>query len=320
MKLDPNLSFTLEGNEVALRNVDLAQTPLEKLQNRCDEHAKLVFLFDASSSMSCQIAATYTDMYLWPADVILNIRAVLNASLARINGAVAQGLPAGAAMQGDLDASALQLAKPDSSGLLILTADDEELKRLIVQFKLIDAFGIKPNWQKHDRQPPTRIDVVKQLAKQEIERRFARYPRSRIAVISFDSSPNTLFDDGTPDQLWPALEQLHAYGGTDILAAIRMGMDVCRKAPSKVGIHHFIVVSDGEDHVADHNIGQWVPALKASGVVLDYIHIGDYDANDGLKKACADLGGEFVVVSSVHDLEKKFIAAVGRKLLASAAA
>ena len=320
MKLDPNLSFTLEGNEVALRNVDLVQTPLEKLQNRCDEFAKLVFLFDASSSMSCQIAATYTDMYEWPADVILNIRAMLNASLARINGAVAQGLPACAAIQSDLDASALQIVKPDSSGLLVLTADDEELKRLIVQHTLTDAFGIKPNWQKHDRQPPTRIDVVKKLAKQEIERRFAKYPKSRIAVISFESSPTPLFDDGTPDQLWPALEQLRACGGTDILAAIRMGMDVCRKAPSKVGIHHFIIVSDGADCVADLNIGQWVPALKASGVVLDYIHIGDYDANDGLKKACLDLGGEFVVVNSLHDLEKHFIAAVERKLLASAAA
>ena len=58
-----------------------------------------------------------------------------------------------------------------------------------------------------------------------------------------------------------------------------------------------------------------MPALKTSGVVLDYIHIGDEYVNAGLAAACKALGGEFVTVNSERDFAKKFVDAVQRKML-----
>jgi len=206
--------------------------------------------------------------------------------------------------------------------------------------------------------PLSRIDLVKKLAKQEIQKRFDKFPKSAVSVVPFSGRPVTLFDMQDPKNLWPALDGLNspwsAYicnacgrvenapngrwgnsnnapvcacnnkpmtlewsdGGTDILAAIRKAMDLCRLKPSAVGIHHIILVTDGEDGNAAHTIGTWVPAMKASGVVLDYIHIGDASqANQGLVDACKQLGGEYVVVNSEKDFTTKFIAAVGRKML-----
>jgi len=174
---------------------------------------------------------------------------------------------------------------------------------------------------------PIRIDLVKRLAKQELENRFKKYPNSKISVIPFGDRPVVLFDDGDPKDLWSALDRLKTCfsldgtyeqstgGGTNILGAIRKAIDVCRAKPSPVGLHHFIIVSDGEDYHANNTIGSWVPALKASGVVMDYIHVGCESANDGLKAACLALGGEFVTVNSERDFETQFKLAVARLML-----
>jgi hypothetical protein len=215
---------------------------------------------------------------------------------------------------------------------------------------MIVFFNIAVDFSKKLQQPPTRIDLVKKLAKQEIAGRFKKFPQSKVSVIPFSGHPVTLFDCQDPDNLWPALDLLSttwsAYlchscgktydrntariacecggklkmegsdGGTDILEAIREAMELCRKNPSPVGIHHIILVTDGEDFQAEANIGGWVPSMKASGVVLDYIHIGEASqANKGLKDACAALGGEYVNVNTERELEEKFIAAVNRLML-----
>jgi hypothetical protein len=104
-------------------------------------------------------------------------------------------------------------------------------------------------------------------------------------------------------------------GGTNILNGLRRAMDVCRDKPSAVGIHHFILVSDGEDCAADNNIGSWLPALKASGVVLDYIHIGETSLNEGIKKVAIALGGTCVQVVTEEELKEKFIEAAQRLCL-----
>ena len=63
-------------------------------------------------------------------------------------------------------------------------------------------------------------------------------------------------------------------------------------------------------------ISSWVPNLKASGIVLDYIHIGEEGcANAELRAACVALGGEYCVVNSEREFEAKFVEAVHRKLL-----
>ena len=166
---------------------------------------------------------------------------------------------------------------------------------------------------------PGKMDLVKKLARQEIEKRYQKFPGSRVAVIQFGSRAETIFDDGAPDELWPALENLTAHGhlsySTDILSGIRKAMEVCRAKPSRIGVHHFIIVGDGQDS-GTYAIDSWLPALKASGVVLDYIHIGSEGSlNEPLQKACVALAGEFVTVDSEEAFEAKFIAAAERLCL-----
>jgi len=347
MKLN-DLNLGNVGNEITLRKTELEAKPsvLKKLDAVYDEHARLLFLFDTSGSMNSRVAADkhgkgYADQFIWSdVDALL---AKVSSEIARLN----LGDPLA-------DETYAQLADkvPGPNNELMFTADVEELKNRIIRANMMDEFGVIPDLTKKHQQPPTRIELVKKLAKQEIATRFKKFPESKISVIPFSGHPVTLFDCQEPDNLWPALDLLStswnallcrtcgkAYkyeggnnrvacdcggqlymdgsdGGTDILSAIREAMELCRKKPSPVGIHHIIMVTDGEDYQADTNIGAWVPSMKASGVVLDYIHIGEESqANAGLKAACTALGGEYVTVNTEREIEAKFIAAVTRLLM-----
>ena len=166
---------------------------------------------------------------------------------------------------------------------------------------------------------PSRMELTKSVAKAQIEARFAKYPGSHVAVIQFGDGHDVLFDDGKPEELWPKLEEMDCHGrrssSTDIMGAIRGAMTVCRKSPSPVGVHHFIMVGDGGDG-GTRVIDSWIPALKASGVVLDYIHIGEsHYANEDLQRACLALGGEFVAVDSAEAFQERFLTAMNRLLL-----
>ena len=170
--------------------------------------------------------------------------------------------------------------------------------------------------------PVSRIDLVKRMAKQEIDARYKKYPQSQTTVIRFGSHAETIFDGGTKNDLDAAMDQLNAHshlsGGTDIMSGLRKAMQVSRENPSPVGIHHFIVVTDGADG-GTYAIDEWIPALKASGVVLDYIHIGrDSSGNENLRQATKKLGGAYVVVDSVKAFEEKFLEAVNRPLMIEA--
>jgi len=312
MKLN-ELNFT--GTELVTKKSEVERTSvLHKLNSVYDENAKLVFLFDVSGSMSSCVAKSYTEQYAWTPELMADIRQKIAAVLAD---------PLSVVLGSDL----LMLCDPPASPFdpPTIPSDDTELQERIVRKNLIGELNIPVDFTKQHEQPPTRISLVKKLAKSELENRFKKYPKSRIAIIPFGGHAPVLFDDGTPDQLWPTLETLQIgmvvngkstnSGDTRILDAIKSGMEVCRKKPSAVGIHHFIVVTDGGDRVANENIVSWVPALKASGIVLDYIHIGDEHVNEGIKKACELLGGEAVTVNSVRDFEQRFVEAVGRKML-----
>jgi Mg-chelatase subunit ChlD len=310
------------GAQIAVRNTALQGNGFKKLTDTYDEHAKLVFIFDVSGSMDCRIAKSYTDGWTWTADQLAAIRNRVIAAISNINAnGLMNSLGVPTTSISEEDEKLAQLADPqrgDRGQLSLSTCTDEELKERVVRATLMDHFGIEVNWSRHgSASAPTRLECVKKLARQELEKRFAKYPQSQVSMVRFGSFAESLFNDGTAVDLWPVLDNLSigCGGGTDILAGIRKGMDTCRKAPSQVGVHHFIVVSDGEDGEADRTIGSWVPTLKASGICLDYIHIGDSGVNTGLEAACKALGGECVVVNSIKDLEAKFIEAVGRLML-----
>ena len=352
MKLD-NMNISLTGNEMTIRKTELkAQgSVLKKLDSVYDEHSKLVFCFDVSGSMEARVAKTFTDQYVWTPEILADIRQRAQDAINHCN-----------ALQMDLTMSVLplmadeaklvELCDPTKGPQLVLnfTPDDEELKERVVKRDMIGFFNLAIDFTKQHQEPPRRIELVKRLAQQELQNRFKKFPKSKIAVIPFGTYARPMFDDGVPDELWPALEELscnltihtcqkcgkrkasQAYhemcevcnqsmtpfqfgGGTDIMNSIKVALETCRKKPSQVGVHHFIIVSDGGDGAVEVSIDQWIPVLKASGVTMDYIHIGDEYANDGLKRACAALGGEFCIVNSEKDFEKKFVQAVNRLML-----
>lgn len=332
--LEREQTMKLNDTSISLGNTALTSSKKEdqnpqfkKLTDTYQEHAKLVFLFDVSGSMEARIAKdkhgnTYINEFVWEDDVLTAIRLKVDAAIVT--------------MMADAD------AMPDDPELVKLIdmnqgkpnfVTDDELKESILKANLIDHFGILPDVvTKRHQSPPTRLEVVKKLARQEIHARFAKYPNSRIAVVPFSDVAAALFDDGDQSEVDAAIDQLSVNltiphyddngqliretmmtGGTSILEAIHEGVEVCRRAPSMVGIHHIITVTDGGADVSE--LAAWVPTLKQSGVVLDYIHIGDETMNDNLVKACEALGGEAVSVNTEKDLTEKFIKATQRLML-----
>ena len=303
---------------VAVRKQEVAKTSvLKKLDSVYDEHAKLVFIFDISGSMEQRVArgAAQTNQFLWTPELIAQIRKEAKEAGEQCEIAAANGM--------DPEPMFTQLLPLWNVMTGTLTDDDEELKTLVVKHDLIARFGLQIDWLNHNKGVPTRLELVRKLGKRECKARFTKYPKARIAVVAFASSAEVRFDDQDPDKLDGVMDNLQQGlgGGTDILNGINLALDTCRKNPSAVGIHHFVVVSDGDDHNCTRNIGAWVPALKASGVVLDYIHIGELEnKNSGLEAACKELGGESVAVNTEDEFELKFVQAAQRPMLPPPAA
>lgn len=339
MKLD-NTNMTFGTTGITLRKQAVESNPFHKktISDTYSEHAKLVFLFDVSGSMASPIARSvsgkaYSDIYIWSPEVLADIRNRVGTVINEMN-FKRQTIPDWSlwdATEEEQELGKLRDLQMGPGGEFVFSSkDDEDLKDRILRADLTGYLNIPTDFSKKPIKPPTRMDIVKKLAKQEIMNRVKKFPKGRIAVVPFGDQPITLFDDGDPAQLETELDKLtdhgmtvthadgtssYAGGGTDILKAIRSGMEICRNKPSAVGIHHFILVTDGEDYTASATIPTWVPAMKASGVVLDYIHIGDSGVNDGLKQACQDLGGDYISVNSEIELEEKFVQAINRPLL-----
>lgn len=331
MKLD-NTSLNLGGAGLVLRKQALEQNAqFKKISDTYSEHAKLVFLFDVSGSMNCRIAvdkhgSAYADQFLWPegciADIKKRVQTVIGNMVMEANG----DPNADTVTDAELVALINRFNDPPTPEY----TDDEDLKKRIIKADLLGFLGIIPDLTKKHQEPPTRLGVLRTLAKQEINARFKKYPQSRIAVIPFSGQAAPLFDDGKQEEVDAAISkldpnmQINRYakdgsvksvcymdGGTDIMVAINEGLEVCRQHPSSVGLHHLIVVSDGGSGINT----AWTPILKSSGVVLDYIHIGDETPNQELVQMCKELGGDCVTVNSEMDLKEKFMQAVNRPML-----
>lgn len=343
MKLD-NAALTFGGSALTVRK-SAVDDPFAKKQKTISdtyaEHAKLVFLFDVSGSMAGLVTrdrhgSSYSDQFIWPDETMRAIHADATSACAKINACDADPDADGDEPQYQLTAGeslASSLLDPRTFGMpaTFMSADDEDLRRRIMSKGLTAQFGILPALGKHQA-PLSRMDIVKKLAQSEIIARFRKFPNSRVAVVAFGGNTMTLFDDGAADDVEAAVAKLNhqgmcavdangvrtdavEHGDTAILNAVRTGLDICRSRPSDVGLHHFILVTDGGDSDADRSLPGWVPTLKQSGVVLDYIHIGDSYANDGVKAACLATGGEFNVCNTEKDIAEKFTLAVARLCL-----
>jgi hypothetical protein len=325
MKLD-STSLNLSGAGLVLRKTAVQQNAqFKKISDTYSEFAKLVFLFDVSGSMNARIAtdkhgSSYATEFLWPEGCLADIRK----RVANLIGNMVMEANGVDSADTVTDAELTSLVNVFLMPPVQLFTDDEDLKSQIIKADLMAFLGIIPDITKKHQEPPTRLGVLRTLAKQEINARFQKYPNSRIAVIPFSGIAAPLFDDGKAEEVDAAIDKLDPHmqiptakgmcymdGGTDIMQAIGEGLEVCRKNPSKVGMHHIIVVSDGGSGINTN----WTPILKASGVVLDYIHIGDVTPNQELVMMCKELNGDCVTVNSEMELKEKFALAVNRLML-----
>ena len=292
------------------------ESRIKPLNGIYDEHQKLVFLFDCSGSMNSLIARSYEDQYTWTPEVLANIRF-------RVEEAFRAKAAVDAIEDEGLRATEMFLLGPEIHELASWcdpatgnAKPDDELKLAVIRTNRILEFNVQINWQEHNGVPPSRIEVVKKLAHNELAKRIAKYPNGKLAIIRFGSGAAVLYEEGKDESaLWAAVDSLSANdGGTEILNAIGVGIEVCRKHPSKVGIHHFVLVTDGGDTGGGY-IPNWIPTLKQSGVVLDYIHIGDEQPNYQIEEVCKATGGEYSLVNSEKSLREKFVEAVQRRCL-----
>ena len=311
MKLD-STSLNLSGAGLVLRKTAVEQNAqFKKISDTYSEFAKLVFLFDVSGSMNAQIAVdkhgtSYASEFLWPESCLADIKKRVD----RVIGNLVMDVNGDPNADVTTDSELTPLIDPFKMPPVPLFTDDEDLKSRILKADLMGFLGILPNITKKYQEPPTRLGVLRTLAKQEINARFDKYPNSRIAVIPFSGRIDLADIPG------PRGGVIYMDGGTDIMVAINEGLEVCRKHPSAVGLHHIIVVSDGGSGINT----SWTPILKSSGVVLDYIHIGDETPNQELVGMCKELGGDCVTVNSEMDLKEKFKLAVNRMMLPPAPA
>ena len=339
MKLD-NAAMTFGGSALTVRKTAVDAPKAKTISDTYGEHQKLVFLFDASGSMSQKVAtdkygATFTDAFIWTPEKLDEIGQACSRTVQKVSdfniGVLTGALdpdeddPA----LDELESRCLRLCRENMFAAPAVPTESE-IKERIVRNDATAEFGILPSLGKR-QEPPSRMDLVKRLASAEITARFKKFPNARVAVVAFGGNALTLFDDGDAAQVDAAVAQLDANGmnapvtegstyagprvdnsDTNIMGAVSAGMNICRAKPSAVGLHHFILVSDGGAYTS---LNSWVPNLKASGIVLDYIHIGDHYINDDVKAACAATGGEFVVCNTEKDIAEKFTLAATRLCL-----
>ena len=334
--------MTFGGNALAVRKADVKEPSRAKtVSDTYGEHQKLVFLLDASGSMEQKVAtdvngATFTDAFIWTPEKLTEIgeacaRAVQK--IADFNIGVLNGTLDENADDPGLDPFESLCARLCRENALAdpRTLTETEIKERIVRHDLTLTFGVLPTLGKR-QEPPSRMDLVKRLASAEITARFKKFPNARVAVVAFGGNALTLFDDGDASQVDAAVAQLDANGmkapitdgstyasprvdncETDIMGAVKSGMDICRERPSAVGLHHFVLVTDGG---AGTNLRGWIATMKASGVVLDYIHIGEtHYVNDDIKAACEATGGQYMVCNREKDIAEKFTLAASRLCL-----
>lgn len=287
---------------------------------------KLIYLLDRSGSMNCQVAGTdQVKYFIWSPEKMAEIKAAVQTACDTIKAwAAAEAkfmLTCDYTVFDGITASSPYDAKLEQlEGL-----EDMELKKRILHLGLNRAFLVPYDYTAFasGHSLDTRLALVQKMAEKMVRERKAQFPDSDTQVIAFDDKA-TLLPASSTEQLIQAIQTLVVGGSTSILRAIKLAMDACNRAPSQVKMHHFVLVTDGEDYDT-MNIDKFVPAMVEMGVVLDWIFIanpGDTASRDvatmAIKAAVDATGGTFTIVTSADEFETKFVEASNRKLLPAA--
>src|SRR5437879_5095096 len=122
-----------------------AKSKLRKLGDVYSEHAKIVFLFDVSSSMNYHVAKTYTDQYQWTPEILADIRQRVTDVVAKVNQLVADpmGMAPLVMSEEEMKINLLSDRERGPNGEVIFNPkDDEDLMERVVRHDLIGFFGI----------------------------------------------------------------------------------------------------------------------------------------------------------------------------------
>lgn len=172
-----------------------------------------------------------------------------------------------------------------------------------------------------------KIDSVRGAIKKFAEKRFQRFPDAQVGVYIFGTEAKVLCHAGTgKDAVLEAVNRLDSdQGGTNIAQAVELGVSMIKAAPSRVGAHHIVLVTDGEDWSAGEKVEAMLGNLQKLNIVLDFIYIGTSNESDHglgvtdsvkrLKGVCSQTGGEYFEVTKSSDFEEKFFQVSNRRAL-----
>jgi len=329
----PMVPFVGE-KEQATDEVGVTATAGSSLEELYDRNQVLVYLMDVSSSMCDRVVGdSQVEHFIWSEDAMEAIRSNAEANLT-----FAQNITdAGVALEAVQATSATAmkwarisaLMEVDANGVLGFPSTEEDLtliKTEVLRLALHAMIALTPDYAKMRKDLPSKIDLVKQLAEEMIEDRFKKYPDADIRAFSFQNWPEQLLGHNK-DELLAAIRNLSASGGTNIMAGIAEVLKSLKRAPSKIHMHHIVLVTDAEDAGKIHGIGDEVQTFLDFGIVLDFLHFtqplregiyrgyGYGDASEVIKKVCEETGGEYVRVSTAGEFRSRFMIASQRKCL-----
>lgn len=283
-------------------------------------HQKLVYLIDVSASMMGTVAGTEDiRLYLWSPETMTKIRAAIADADAKVNAA----FPDDNEDDEDDDAGFTDIpVVSDEMKVLasLKTLGDDEVKLALLKAGLAGNFAPR-NWAVTG-ELTSKLGLVKKMAKKMVDERYQKYPDADVECMVFDTRVKFL-GSRTPDELLTSIEAIQLGGGTDIFGAVKTAIDLCKDQPSRIKLHHLVLVTDGADGGAK-TLPDLLDSMKDEGVVLDFIWIRNpqedmytMEAAKVIEQVVKATGGTYKEVSNAKEFETQFLEASTRKLLPS---
>lgn len=322
--------------------VGVAATAGASLESLYDKNQVLVYLVDISSSMTNRVAGVeQVSHFVWTDEAMEAIRLNAEDNLLFGETVTATGVSlesVTATEEVKLRWARISELMVRDDNLLSFPKDEESLMQVkmeVLRLALHSEYQnpsepsrvvLTPDFTKMRKDLPSRLDLVKELAGEMIESRFNKYPNADIRVFAFREWPIQL-PGHSKDEVLAAIRNLIASGGTNIMAGIAEVLRSLKHAPSKLNMHHIVLVTDAEDAGTINDIGDDLQTFKDFGIVLDFLHFTQpshhadgfhgygYDASEAIRKLCEATGGEYVKVSTADEFRSRFMIASQRLCL-----
>ncbi len=216
----------------------------------------------------------------------------------------------------------LKMFNPDTFKWAALKGrSEQDIKFDIVEMKLFQNFHIEYNMDKY-RTLKSKLAIIQQQAVKFVAERYDKYNNPDVTVIAFNERPHLVATACPKDKMLREINGLSPCGGTSIAYAIEAAVQVCEQRPSAMGVHHLVLITDGEDGCTKNYVeGALRNRMEALHMVVDFIHISQnprcLESEDVqyLKSLCEATGGQYVLVDDPDVLASRFLEASARLCL-----